>query len=109
MGHKFVNNSNYSYDVSITLNMTSNQMQLLINAINGYNSEYDVWTNNCTNFALDMASAAGLYIPNSQGNSFISRTPGQLGEDLRAYNRQWPGVGVNENGGITGKSKGECN
>lgn len=109
LGHAFKDNGKSEYDVSITLNLTLNQMQLLVNAINGYNSEYDVWTNNCTNFALQMASAAGLYIPNSQGNSFISRTPGQLGEDLRAYNKQWPGVCVNENGGKTGLSKGACN
>ena len=57
-----------------------------------------------------MANAADVYIPNSQGNSLKSRTPGQLGEDLRQYKRQWgPGIGVNDTGGTTGNSKRECN
>jgi hypothetical protein len=42
LGHAFKDNGKSEYDVSITLNLTLNQMQLLVNAINGYNSEYDV-------------------------------------------------------------------
>lgn len=110
LGQKFVNNQNYPYDVSITFNIPFNSFQSLLNAANNYDKNYNIWTNNCTNFALDMANAANVYVPNSQGNSFISRMPGQLGEDLRQYKREWgPGIGVNDAGGETGQSKGPCN
>lgn len=110
LGHKFVNNQNYPYDVSITFDIPYHSFQSLINAANNYNNDYNMWTNNCTNFALEMANAAQVYIPNTQGNSLISRTPGQLGEDLRQYKRSYgPGVGVNDAGGESGASKGPCN
>ncbi len=109
-GSKFVDNSQYSYDVSISFNIPYSDFSYLLEELKGYNQNYNVWTNNCTNFVLQMADAANVYVPNTGGNSVISKTPGQLGEDLRIYKRIWgTGIGVNDNGGTTGNSKRECN
>lgn len=109
LGHAFKDNGSTDYDVSINFNIPYADFASLLAAINNYNQDYNVWNHNCTDFALEMANAAGVYVPNSQGNIAISRTPGQLGEDLRQYKRDNPGIAVNDNGGQTGKSKGPCN
>lgn len=109
LGHAFKDNGSTDYDVSISFNIPYADFESLLTALNNYNQDYNVWNHNCTDYALEMANAAGVYVPNSHGNTFISRTPGQLGEDLRQYKRENPGIGVNDNGGQTGKSKGPCN
>jgi len=51
------------------------------------NENYNLNSNNCTNFGLDIVNSVGFGLPNSQGNwgFWSGSNPGDLGEDLKTY------------------------
>jgi len=80
------NDSNHNYNVSITKNINSNQLQNILNYIyNNQDTTYNLNTYNCTNFAIDIGNLAGLNLPDSYGSWLGGggSNPGVLGQYIR--------------------------
>ncbi|AXY77635.1 hypothetical protein D3H65_28245 [Paraflavitalea soli] len=83
------NDQNGSYDIKLTIRMTSSQFFTVLNYINQANSsifQYNLNTNNCTTFAINALNSAGFGIPATRGTWHNGQgcNPGDLGEDIRS-------------------------
>lgn len=103
-------NSGDSFDVSITVNLTPQQLSSVLNAIKNYNPNYNLNTFNCTDFGLTLFNDLGFNIPDTTGSwpGGGGSNPGNLGQDLR--NWQLPsGATRNSTGGNAPSNSGTCN
>lgn len=52
------------------------------------NTKYDLNTNNCSDFVINLAGVAGIKLPKTKSSfsGFSGTNPGNLGEDLRKQN-----------------------
>lgn len=83
------NDANHSYDVSLTITMTSSQFYQVLDFISQGNNagyQYNLNSNNCTTFAINALAVAGFNLPKTNGNwsGGSGLNPGDLGEDIRA-------------------------
>ncbi|GAA3613173.1 hypothetical protein Q4Q39_03780 [Flavivirga amylovorans] len=97
-------NSNYSFDVSISIPVDASKLNSIINySVNfSQNVTYNLQTNNCSNFGIYTANLAGLPISVSEatGNWILGNgaNPGALGQQIRNMNLP-QGANLNTNGG----------
>jgi hypothetical protein len=82
------NDESHIYNISLTLNVTSNQFFNILNYVSLGNNTgyyYNLNTNNCATFALNALSAGGISLPSTQGSwpGGSGNDPGDLGEDIR--------------------------
>lgn len=79
------NNSNANYNVSISLDITAQQLASIINySINFADSEYDLIDNNCTDFAIGVGNFTILNLPEAITYVYVGAisNPGVLGEHI---------------------------
>ena len=106
----YVNDQGHIYNVSITSNITSAQLNNMIGYINTMSvATYNLNTYNCTNFGIDAFANAGISIPKTSGSwpGGGGANPGNLGQDLRNLNNS--SVQKNTSGGNAPKNSGSCN
>jgi len=80
------NDSKASYNVSITKNINSEQLQNILNYIyDNQGATYNLNTYNCTDFTIDIGNLAGLNLPESNGGwpGAGESNPGVLGQHIR--------------------------
>ncbi len=114
---KIVDNAYHEYNARLTISVTPSQLQAAINTINAMSSQdYNLLTNNCTDFALAVFNAAGgnLSISKSQIPGYYNpngtNTPQGLYnklEDMAVAGNT--GVQTNNNKAYGGSSHGPCN
>lgn len=99
----FHNDSQHSFDVSLSVVIGPSQLNNVINYIKGQaRSTYNLNSNNCTDFGLATIRIAGIKLPSAYGTWGVGGpgtstggagdNPGQLGENIR--NMQTPAGGV---------------
>ncbi len=103
-------NSNHTFDVSITTEATASQLQNIVTNIENFNSTYNLNTYNCTNFGIDIVNNTSLNIPNTSGNwpGGGGSNPGNLGQDIRNMTLS-SGTTRNNSGGTSPSNNGTCN
>lgn len=109
------NDSSHSYDVSISLNVSPAQLSSIIEFSVEYNIgtgnyQYDLDTNNCTDFAIQVGNIAGLDLPecNSSWPLGGGSSPGQFGQYLRTITLP-QGATRNTSGGTAPSNNKTCN
>jgi len=109
--YRFGNNQNSEYDVSISLTIDKYALQNIIQDAANYDINYNLDSNNCTDYALQMAALTGLILPDPQSTwpgGGEGSNPGAFGQAIR--NMALPGgVTRNNNGGISPANMGDCN
>ena len=113
---KLVDNSQLSYNASITYNVDAVQFANLINYINSPLPAYDLTDFNCTGYAEAACSYAGISLPNAFTTvglpnpathvPAMAETPAGLGNSIDNMKGQ---PGVNTNGGTGPTTHGPCN
>jgi hypothetical protein len=100
--HRFGNDENKDYHVSITFSVDGSQLGDIINNAVNYMENYDLNDNNCTDYVISTAQLVGITLPDPQ-KSWVGgggSCPGAFGEGLR--NMILPnGMTRDDNGGIT--------
>ncbi|MCC9018719.1 MULTISPECIES: hypothetical protein [Flavobacterium] len=97
----YLNDSGHSYDVRISKTLTASQLSEVISKITNYSGQYNLNTNNCSDFAQQIAATGGLKLPNTDGSwpGGGGTNPGNLGQDIR--NMALPsGASIKTTGGI---------
>jgi len=82
------NDQTHSYNISLTINVTSNQFFSVLNYMSLGNNQgyyYNLFTNNCTTFVLNALLEGGIALPATIGTwpGGSGNDPGDLGEDIR--------------------------
>ncbi|UYQ92161.1 hypothetical protein MKQ68_18910 [Chitinophaga horti] len=97
--------SSRKYNVSLAIELNPVQFSEAILKALLHKPTYDLENYNCTDYALDVAAAAGTVLPRSAGQWYVGygRNPGSFGQDLR----QQPGVV--ERRGKSPANTGWCN
>ena len=105
----FNDDSPHPFNIGGTWTLTSASFYAMTNFIQGYQGQnYQVNTNNCTNFVLASLGAAHIYLPYTIGG-WLGGTgvdPGDLGEDIRSHNYQNMAPLA---GGTSHPTVGDCN
>jgi hypothetical protein len=82
-----LDNGNHNYNVKTTfIGMPYSNIQSIINAvISNKNQYFDLFANNCTDYAINLLTNVGIKLPsnNSKNPFFSGRCPGLLGENLK--------------------------
>jgi hypothetical protein len=100
------NDQYHKYNIQLPIQVNANQLSDIINmVVNGTPAEYDLSGYNCTNFAITIASLAGVKLPStiSYWGTGQGCNPGDIGEDLRKI----PGSNSNTTTRLTG-NVGSC-
>ena len=81
-------NYDYLYHVSVSLDISNSQLTTIKNYINNFPEKYDVNDYACTDFAIKIGNLGGMNLPSTTVTSwpFKGRSPGQLGQEIRAMN-----------------------
>ena len=79
-------NYDYLYHVSISKDITANELTSIINYIENYPETYNVNDYACTDFAIEVGNLGGMELPSTTVNKviFSGRSPGKLGQEIRA-------------------------
>jgi hypothetical protein len=80
------NNSAHGYNISLDISVDNSSFTTMLNSVmNRADVTYNLSSNNCTTFALNTLSAAGINISATTGSwaGGSGKNPGDLGEDLR--------------------------
>ncbi len=79
------NDQSKKYDIYLPIELNAMQFDAALGAIHNYKASYDLENYNCTDFALDISTAAGHSLPRNSGWWIFGsgRNPGRFGEDLR--------------------------
>jgi hypothetical protein len=110
-GGDIVNDSGHEYNVQLTLTLNPTQLtDLLNNAISNNNSDYNLNTFNCTNFAVNACSSGGLNLPRTIGVWPGGRglNPGNLGKDIMNMTLPTNYVSRSNGGGVAPSNTGNC-
>lgn len=83
--HAFGNNSQNEFDVSITTTINHASLLNIINDAENYNINYNLDSNNCTDYAIQAAGLVGINLPDPQSNwpNGSGSNPGAFGEAIR--------------------------
>jgi len=84
---QFGNDGSHPYNISGTMQVTSEQFFQILNYITSQNIPnitYNLNSNNCTTFVLNSMAAAGIYLPRTIGTwpGGAGNDPGDLGQDI---------------------------
>ncbi len=107
-------NSGSPYHVSISTEVTPDQLKRIIDYIVDHPKTYFLNTYNCSDFGIDIGRKAGLNLPKTIGQykhfffKFEGRNPSDLGEDIRAMNPTST-ISINKTGGNAPIKTGGCN
>lgn len=106
-------NSGSPFDVSITTDVTAQQLSTIIDEINNFPETYDLENYNCSDFGIQIGNQAGLELPATVGKyknfifKFEGRNPADLGEDIREI-PPTNDIIINKNSGKAPKKNGKC-
>lgn len=101
-------NSGHNYDVSISTSITGGQLAAILSYINNYPATYNLNTYNCADFGIAVGNLGGMNLPVTTSNGIFSgRSPGDLGEDIRAMAPP-SGSSINTTGGNAPTKQGTC-
>jgi hypothetical protein len=109
---KMVDNAETDWTVSVSFDLNINAFNDAIESAksNSY-KQYHISEFNCTTYALNVCSAAGLSLPKNPSefpyNYGLGLSPRKLGYDLRNSTSNFGGA-KNFSGGQTSSSKGPC-
>lgn len=103
-------NSNTLYHVSISTNINASQMSNILNYVKNYPSTYDLNSYACTDFAIKVGNLWGLNLPSTTVEyfTFKGRSPGKLGEEIRAMNSNSKKTVKKTKGTSPSNSKTKC-
>ncbi len=82
------NDDEHEYNISVTINVSATQFFGILNSItlgNNAGYYYDLNTNNCTTFAINVLGTNGISLPATQGTWGVNGKgddPGDLGQDV---------------------------
>lgn len=87
-GGQLNNDANHDYDISLTITMDNSQFFTLLDFVNNGNNSgnnYNLNSNNCTNFVVNALASTGIHVANTRGSWLggAGANPGDLGEDIR--------------------------
>ncbi|WP_452220300.1 hypothetical protein [Lacinutrix salivirga] len=104
-------NSDTEFDVSLSTNITPTQLANVHNLITNYSANYNLNTNNCTDFGNQVFNLIGISLPDTNGvwpYGGNGSNPGNLGQDIR--NMTVPqGATRSTNNSNTQNNNGTCN
>lgn len=108
--HIFGNNQNDSFDISLSFSIPAASLANIINDAEQYNMNYNLNTNNCTDFVIQAAALCGVSLPDPQGSwpGGSGSNPRAFGEAIRQMNLS-SGMTRNTNGGQAISNNGNCN
>ncbi|WP_343704769.1 hypothetical protein [Chitinophaga sp.] len=97
--------SNQPFDVSLEVNITAAQLSKVLQKVNQPSPVYNLESYNCTHFVYDVAAAAGINIPKTNGWWIMGSglNPANFGEDLKKC------TGAKAQTGISSSNTGSCN
>lgn len=101
---------NHYYNVSGTFTLDNGQFFNILNFISSMStSTYNLNTNNCTTFAINAMTEAGITLPATTGTwpGGAGDDPGDLGQDMK--NTSIPGMNLNTTAGYSPNNAGTCN
>lgn len=106
---KFKEDSDRSFDVSVSFDFNADQMADVLSFIRGPIPDYQVNDYNCTDFVIELFSKANISLPKTvgywpRGQGF---NPGNFGQDMRNY--QGNQKSINPSGGSPVSINGTCN
>ncbi len=108
--YSFGNDQGHEFDVSISFTINRYNLENIIdNAIN-YTKNYDLNTNNCTDYMINLAQLSGITLsdPQSTWTNGGGSNPGAFGEALRTMNLP-SGMTRNDDGGNAPLNNSNCN
>ena len=78
-------NGNEPFSANISITVTGNQLQQILDASINFNQTYHLDTYNCTDFAIELGNLAGMNLPESNGTwpGGGGSNPGALGQYIR--------------------------
>ena len=108
--HAFGDNSQDEFDVSITLTINRWSLLNIINDAKNYNLNYNLNSNNCTDYVIQAAELAGITLPDPQSTwpKGGGSNPGAFGQSLRAMTST-NGMVINRTTGIAPQNTNNCN
>ncbi len=79
-------NYDYLYHVSISKNVSSQELTSIVNYVIGFPSIYNTNSYACADFAIAIGNLGGMGLPSTTVSSFVfsGRSPGKLGQEIRA-------------------------
>jgi hypothetical protein len=101
---------NHYYNISGTFTVDNGQFFNILNYISSAStSTYNLNTNNCTTFAINAMTEAGINLPATTGTwpGGAGDDPGDLGQDMK--NTNIPGMKLNSTAGYSPTNVGQCN
>lgn len=103
-------NSGSPYDVSITSPVSSSQLASMIDYINNYPTTYNLNSYNCADFGIAVGNLGGMNLPatTTRVALFDGRSPGDLGEDIRAMSIAPANGSIDKTGGNAPSKQGTC-
>ena len=83
--HVFGNNSQDEFDVSISKTINSTSLRNILDNARNYNRNYDLNSNNCTDYVISVGNLAGINLPDPQSTwpGGSGSNPGAFGQALR--------------------------
>lgn len=102
------NDAGHGFDVSISKNITASQLNSIINETINNQTNYNLNSNNCSNYAIRMCILSDINAPSTLGTWPLGggNNPGDLGEDIREIDQL--GTNINGNGGTSPENNGNC-
>ncbi|MFV0604767.1 MAG: chitin binding peritrophin-A domain-containing protein [Niabella sp.] len=105
----FIDDGGHHFDVSLTTTVNKATFSSAINTLKLGPEVYNLNSNNCTTFCIDLLNALGISLPKTSGSWPLDSgaNPGDLGEDIRTIP-----LGSNQtrntSGGSASENKGSC-
>ena len=107
--HAFGNNQGDAFDVSLSFSVNGPSLLNIVEDAETYSINYDLNSNNCTDYVLDVAALACITLPDPQGTwpNGQGSNPGAFGQALRGLTLL-PGMTRDLDGGNADLNTGEC-
>ncbi|MBC8753947.1 hypothetical protein H2O64_04645 [Kordia sp. YSTF-M3] len=113
--HQFGNDESNEFHVSITFSISGAALTQVVNNANNYDQNYDLNTNNCTDYVIQTVQLMGITLPDPQRSwtGGGGSNPGAFGQALRNMALS-PGMTRNTNNGgadseNANANSGDCN
>ncbi|GGD19426.1 hypothetical protein [Hyunsoonleella pacifica] len=102
-------NYDYLYHVSISQDISKDQLTSIVNYIIDFPATYNTNDYACTDFAIAVGNKGGMKLPSTTVGSllFEGRSPGQLGQEIRAM-ESTPTRTITTKKGKSPNRKGDC-
>lgn len=105
-----VNDEGHPYDVRITTNLSSTELQNLLDFVESYRNTYNLNTYNCTDFGIQCMGEANINLTDTYGSwpGGGGSNPGDLGQDIRSMSSN-SDYTIDNSGGTAPSNSGNCN